>query len=379
VVVLIHGITQDRSSLLLLASELANACNRAGLTPTPPCFASVMIDLPLHGHTSIAANPVLDIASSDTATTLASDLQLFQERHFGLTFNPASTDPATRFLSTQAAPSSGSLFINLANFQNTRDHLKQAVMDQLNLLSSIATMDTNSDSIPDFNTNQVYLVGHSLGAMVGVSTAAIANSGTRADLPRVQAAGFLNAGGQITRLLENSPNITFGAPAILAGLASQGLVQNTKNYETFFNTFQATIDSADPINFASQLNATQTPSYFMVMDGNGSASSSDQVVPVDADSNPNAPLGDAQAAPLAGTNPLIRLSQAVEVSSGAYSNGTEPALVAVRFSAGQHSTAALPADATEVAIFQDMINHLSTFFASNGRSLDVTNLSGAVK
>lgn len=385
VVVMVHGITGDRSSLLLLASKLADACNTSGLSITPNCFASVMIDLPLHGVNTRSANPVLDSANpldASLAGALPAALQSVQERHFGITYNPQGTTDATTYLSTDAAPSSGSLFINLSHFQNTRDHLKQAVMDQLNVIASLGDMDVdqNASNGPDFDTDHVYLVGHSLGAMVGLTTAAVANISTRADIPRIQATAILNGGGQLTRLLENSPNTEFGAPVILAGLAASGLNQNTKNYESYFNVFQGIIDSGDPINFAAQLTATGTPSYFMEM-------TNDQVVPVDADNDPNAPYGNALVAPLAGTEPLIRQASAVSLSSGDYTDGTgigsagatDPKTIAVRFNAGTHTTAALPQTTQEAAVFTDMVNHISTFFTLDGQGIEVTNMSSSVQ
>lgn len=393
VVVMVHGITQERSSLLLLASALADACNDEELAIQANCFASVMIDLPLHGHQDGAVNPILDQAGAIDPTALATldpALASIQERHFGITYNAAGDSAATRYLPMASAPSSGSLFINLSNFQNTRDHFKQAVMDQLNVLASLGSMDVDgiSDNGADFNTEQVYLAGHSLGGIIGLTTTAVANAGVRPELPRIQASAFLNSGGQMTRLLENSPNTTFGGPAILAGLAAAGLEQNTRNYENYFNVFQAIIDEADPVNYAQQLTATQTPSYFAEIVGDGTEGSSDQTVPVGADNNPIPPLGNAQPAPLAGTRPLTRLANTVTLSEGDYTAGNNaefngaaadaPKQVVVRFEKAMHSTAVLPSNPIEALTLQDMANHLSTFFTLNGRGLDVTNASNSV-
>jgi hypothetical protein len=56
--------------------------------------------------------------------------------------------------------------------------------------------------------------------------------------------------GGLARGLEASETI---GPAIRAGLAAKGIFPGTADYELFFTAFQTILDSADPINWASEL------------------------------------------------------------------------------------------------------------------------------
>jgi|GEM_PF-1438044 len=385
VIVMMHGLQTDRSALLLLANAMANACKQTNLSITPDCFASVLIDQPLHGNPS--GNPAVNVINDTSALSnqlrgeLPSELQNLSERHFNVSYNPATGNAEN--IDDAIIPLAGTMFINLGNFLNTRDNAKQAVVDQMNLLASLGSIDVDQDTIADFNTDKVFFVGHSLGGILGIPTVASFNGGSRADLPRIQAAGYLNPGSQLTRLLENSPSPIFGGPAIVAGLAVQGIIQTTSQYEDFFRIFQTTVDPIDPINFVAQHKASQTPVYLLEMAGDGSAGSSDQTVPNAADENP---LGNAQSAPLAGTEPLIREFGATAVPPGDYTDGTgigasaagDAKNIVVRMSTGEHSTMALPA-AQDRELFNDVVNHLATFFTTNGRGIEITNNSNSVK
>ena len=71
---------------------------------------------------------------------------------------------------------SGDFFINLTNMQQTRDHLRQATMDMLNLTASIATMDIDAGGAGDLDEDNLYFVGHSLGAITGLTSVAVNNT-----------------------------------------------------------------------------------------------------------------------------------------------------------------------------------------------------------
>ena len=129
----------------------------------------------------------------------------------------------------------------------------------------------------------------------------------------IQSASLLTPGGGVVRLLENSPSF---APRILFGLQqAAGLEQGDANLETFFNIFQAAIDSADPVNFTASLAAGGTPILLSEVAG-------DTVIPNAADQEqwgidalsgtfgpevtglPVPVTVNSFSAPLAGTKPL---------------------------------------------------------------------------
>jgi len=81
-------------------------------------------------------------------------------RHFGYTANAQSQPVAMDFSEDNASGESGSLFINLTNFLNGRDNLRQGALDLMNLRKTVA-------SLSGVDNNSVYFVGHSLGTQTG--------------------------------------------------------------------------------------------------------------------------------------------------------------------------------------------------------------------
>lgn len=177
------------------------------------------------------------------------------ERHFNLTVDAEGKPTAMDF--ANGTGKSGDLFINLLNFTNTRDKIRQNSVDLLNLLQSLSKVDLDKDGNPDFDMSRVYFVGHSLGTIGGTAFVAAANS--TPDLPDVKAATLLTPASGIVRMLENSPQF---APTIVGGLYQRANIQQgSENYELFLRTLQATLDSTDPINFADNLSGIATDSF----------------------------------------------------------------------------------------------------------------------
>lgn len=338
-----HGITVDRSVSMLPAILLAQST----------CQTIVAIDQPLHGlaGTSVGTVPGLDPldAGAFTATVQTvidnlsqapePDLQAIGaltaminadyigERHFGYTANE-SLQPVAADL---ANVSSGSLFINPLNMLNSRDNVRQGVVDLLNVAASLQTFNFGSalnlsnagDTLP------VNFVGHSLGGISGTTFSSLVNGEntytivvdptteppTTAELTRNQLADTVlaqagagltfpelnsvvlhNTGSQGTRLIENSPTIS---GQILNGLAAAGVTQGTSDFENFFYIFQSAVDATDPVNFAVELGASTSTNSLLITEVVG-----DSTVPNEANVNP---LGSAFSAPLAGTEPLMAL------------------------------------------------------------------------
>ena len=400
VVIYQHGIFGDRSHALPLANQLGAACLG---NPAAQCFATVAIDLPLHGIApklaTNDANPSLGLSAdvgplADAARNPAFDGKFnnLSERHFGWG-KDGNQQPIRITYGENAAGSSGQHFINLSMLPASRDNGRQAVMDLLNLNASLKRLnelDLDGDGVenPDIDTKRVYFVGHSLGGIIGTTFVAVNNdpdvqsNGTAAignadeigntNLNKIQAAAIVTSGGGIARLLENSPQI---GESILAGLGASGITQGSSNFEKFMTIAQGSVDSFDAINFGAKASAT-TPMYLNEIYGDGSdKGTQDDTIPVAADTrfagDYTAPLGKALPAPLSGTEPLIKEIGAMQVSTDSMSAEAMDAVV--RFTAGTHTTLVKPTNDTEKAVFADMATNIVSFFSSDGQALSFNN------
>ncbi len=379
VVIFVHGITAERSSSLLMANALASSCITAGGS----CFATVAIDQPLHGIApsgslfpglSSVNDPDVTITANVGDNTPSASLT---ERHYDATAD-ASANPIPMDYSSDFG-SSGSLFVNLTNFTNARDNLRQMTVDLLNLNASLATMDLDDDGTPDFDTDNVYFVGHSLGAIDGLPFVAINNSdavqnSAFSSQPFVKAAAALNTGGGAVRLLTNSPAF---APSILGGLAaaSDSLTQGNSGLEAYMNVFQGILDSADVMNFASMLSDanSSTGVLFTEIVGDGGENLADQTIPNAADDIWGTPpleltvsetgfVIDQFPAPLAGTEPMLAQINPQD-SDAITADGVDAEVIVTRFTDGSHGT---PASGDDAAVFAEMVSQIFAFFNLDG-------------
>lgn len=321
-----HGITVDRSAAMLPAILLAQSA----------CQTVVAIDQPLHGLAGANTGTVPGLSALDEATltaTVQATIQAYEqsrntalapliaqlnalisadfigERHFSFTAN-ASLQPVAADL---ANVSSGSLFINPLNMMNSRDNLRQGVIDLLNVAASIQTFDIDGNPATqgDLAGVPVNFIGHSLGGISGTAFATLANDVTlnttlndiytqagvplsNFTFPTLSSVVLHNTSGQVTRLIENSPSFS---GSILGGLANEGVTQGSSNFESFFYVFQSVVDASDPVSFAKVLGANT--SNILITEVTG-----DSTVPNEANVNP---LNNAFSAPLAGTEPLMAL------------------------------------------------------------------------
>lgn len=367
VVIYQHGIFGERGHALALGNQLANAG-----------FAVLSIDLPLHGVAPFTANgdenPLLALSvdvdpanpSQDPAFKAIPGFENVRERHFGYTTDAQQNVVEIQY-GANASGSSGSNFLNLQALQTSRDALRQAAVDLMNLNASIATIDFDGDTTPDLDPSNVYFVGHSLGGIIGTSfvstnNKAVASAGYAGPLNEIKAAAMVTAGGGIARLLENSRSIS---PTILAGLTAAEAPQGSSNFELFMTVAQAAVDSADSVNFAEQLADLGTPVYLNEIFGDGSdRSTQDSTVPVAADTlyagDYTAPLSPALPAPLSGTEPLIDLLEAEALGATGAANGN----VAVRFTTGTHTTIISPEGDSGEAVFGEMASNIASLFGS---------------
>jgi dienelactone hydrolase len=323
VVIYQHGITTNRATMLAIADSLAQEG-----------FAVVAIDMPLHGLTG-----------NETDGT-APFRQAGKERIFDLDLVDNGTGaPGPDGL----VDPSGTHFINLASLLTSRDNLRQAVADLFVLTKALETMDAGGN---DFDTKEIYFVGHSLGGMVGSVFLALE--------PTVNSAVLAMPGGGIAKLLDGS--VSFG-PKIAAGLGAKGVIKGTADFESFLGAAQTLLDSADPINYAAAATAERGILMFEVV-GDGAENLPDQVVPNNVMAL--APVGTVPS-PLAGTDPLAALMGLTSVSTMT----TDSDLALVRFTAGDHGSILSPVASPLVTSV--MQNAMATFLATDGGTVSISN------
>jgi pimeloyl-ACP methyl ester carboxylesterase len=342
VVIYVHGITSDRSSVLALGHTLASQC-----------IATVAIDLPMHGIPATSAFvDVLNVEQSQMIPfeTLYGD-NAPRERHFNVAGAGGAPAPMN-FETPGATDGSGAQFINLGYLANTRDNNRQAVMDLLNLNASLASIEEEMLETVNvgFNLNRVYIVGQSLGGILGsvfatVNQIAIANDaqvGMAANLNPIRGIVASTAGSQVSQILVNSA--TF-APVINGGLAAAGVNVGTSNYERFLYAAQSTLDSGDPVNFAQTLGLLGVPALIQQVNG-------DLVIP-------NAPA----SAPLAGTEALADLLGAEQLGIGI----DQPlGQGIVKLTAGDHASLLRPGSPATAHITVELQTQVVSFILNDG-------------
>jgi pimeloyl-ACP methyl ester carboxylesterase len=418
-----HGITTDRTASLGFANSMA--------ATTAGCFATVAMDLPTHGidssstdrngaatryapfngfnvagyvDTETPANTPFAAALAGLAALNVTTYAGLEERHGNIALNAQQQPTPMVFTPGSESGNSGDFFINLTNMQQTRDHIRQGVMDLLNLNASLENIgdainvdlngDETADLIGQLDTDNVYFVGHSLGAITGLTYAAVNNAIANnagivtKEINPLKAVVFANPGGQLPKLLENSPSFS---ARILPGLAAAGLTQGMSDLEKFFDIFQAPLDSADPVNFTDLLKETGTPVLMFEMVGGGLVNATDSntdamagkvtglpdtligaggypadtVVP----NNANPALNDVTTglSYLTGTDPLVRQLGLTTVTAS-IAPSTDNLMLVSKLKEGTHGTIS---SADAYTVFAEMIGQTASFFQTAGKGLVV--------
>ena len=345
VVIYQHGITTSRGTMFAVADSLANAC-----------FATVAIDLPMHGITGnepqgFSALKGIGGGGPGSVTERTFDLDLVTQDAEG---NITAEAP------DGTIDTSGRHFINLSNLQNTRDNVRQGVSDLFTLTYALESMGVAGDT---FDASKIYFLGHSLGAMVGTTFLALE--------PNVNDAALAFSGTSLAKILDGSAS--FG-PTIAAGLAAKGVVKGTADYESFLGAAQTVVDSGDPVNHATAAAAGRGILLFEIAGGN--TSPSDLVVPNTVPDG-NDTTGTVPA-PLAGTEPQIKLMGLTQVNST--QAGTDLHVV-TKYVVGNHGSLLDPADTTvppsapgdNLKVTTEIQTQAATFLATDGGTLLVTD------
>ena len=338
VVIFQHGITRNRTDLLAVADTLA----RAGL-------AAVAIDLPLHGLTGNEDPPV--VGFFDPANERTFDLDLV-DNATGAPGPDGVTD------------ASGTHFFNLASLLTARDNLRQGVVDLFGLLEAIPDMQLGLAPTDVLDPNRVYFLGDSLGAMIGGVFLALdaARDAAASGVPRVRDAVLATPGGGIAKLLDGSA--AFG-PLIADGLAAEGVIKGTFDYERFLLAAQTVVDSGDPLNHSAGTPQGRGVLLYEVVGGAGAPP--DQTIP----NNVVEPFPEgtevADDSPTAGTDPLAEALGLTQVSG---TTGGSDLDAIIRFTAGAHGSILDPGPSAAVtAVMQEAA---AVFLASDGAQVTIS-------
>ena len=361
VVIMQHGIGSKKEDMLAITGILSAFG-----------FATVAIDHPLHGSRGFDVN-------GD-----------------GIDDINASTISPTHYM-------------NLGSLLTTRDNLRQSTSDTLGLrLGLNAVVGTNID------TSQVHFLGHSLGAITGINLVAVANAplapaidpafkitshsqampGTMLANLLMESAAFgdviksnliYSSSDDFKALVDNnfplddSGNSTASADelkgtylAFYSALTAEQQAGIDSVFSRFTFAAQTVMDAGDPANYASIVQATETPTHLIEVVGNGvtecsailvTDNCSDQIIP-----------NTVSTSPMSGTEGAISLLDLPGISSTTTGSGV------VRFTYGHHASILTPnlrngaPDAlSNAAATQEMQGQVAGFFAAMGQLITVTN------
>jgi hypothetical protein len=305
VVIFQHGLRGNRAQSAAIAATYA-----------VQGFAVAAIDIPLHGIT-------------DTTSPL---YQGPNERTFNLDLvnNGTGAPPADGVIDP-----SGTHIINLTSVLTSRDNLRQAEIDIVQLARSLPGLDFDGDAgTTDIDGARIHYAGISLGGIVGT----VANA-----LPSAIVSAYLNVpGGGIANLLRESVALS---PTVNAGLAANGLVPGLTLYENFFRNAQTAVDSGDPLNWVAATFAARPSLLTQVRN--------DTVVPNTATQR------------LVNAAPWIKANTAgpngVAAGSGRW----------VHFLSGSHGSLLDPT--ASLAVTTEMQTHAASLAASGGTAFIIAN------
>jgi len=317
VVIYQHGVIFDRTTVLGVADTLASVG-----------FATVAIDLPLHGITD-SSNPFFQGPGNPSPLNVFGN----NERHFYLDNIDAVGQPIP-----DGEIDDGRQIFNLANPLNARDHLRQAVSDLINLTKTVPTLDLDGGG-PDLDGGSIHLLGWSLG-----SAFASVLLGVNDDIgPATLSSPFATW----SRILTDPEAVNYGAP-LRQGLAAAGLAQGTVGFDNFVRDLQTILDPADPANYAADAVAQHALLAFEI--------------PGDR-SVPNGP-----------TDYIADLWGLTDVTA-AVGSLFDPlgARGIVRFASGGHGSLLDPS--ADPAVTVEMQRELAIFAQSRGQLIQVTDLS----
>jgi Pla-1/cef family extracellular lipase len=353
VAILVHGITSTKEQMLPITGILS----AFGI-------ATIAIDQPLHGSRGFDLNgDGIDEINTSTVSTLH--------------------------------------YVNLGSMLSMRDNTRQSTADLLGLrlgMNFLGGVDGSGNPIK-IDSSKVHLLGHSLGGIYGMNAVGLANTAlneqidglfkitsTSLAMPGLMLANFgldspaFEGLAKSNLTLQLSPDFAAAVAATLPANYSQSelsafyfafyesLTDEQKatldgGFAQFTFAAQTVTDSGDPIAYVQALAATETPTHFIEVVGDGADNLSDQTV-----------TNRAPFTPMGGTEPAIALLGLQAISETTQGSGV------VRFINGHHSSildprsnAASPDAVLSARATQEMQAQVAIFFASMGQLIQVTD------
>src|SRR5688572_8436488 len=323
VVIFVHGFPRDRTDALLVSDTMASRG-----------FATIAIDMPLHGVTPSSAAYAQPFATPIERTF---DLDLQINAQFGAPGQDGLVD------------STGVNFLNLSNVLVQRDNSRQAIADIIALIRTIPTIDFDGVAGADFDPERIHIIGYSLGGT---------HAGTVLGLlgAEVKASALPSAAGLLTETIKQSA--TYG-PLINGLLAAGGVPADTTLYRNFFRNVQAAFDAADAANYASTMAGAAADGrelYFSTFEGGAGGFPSDPVVPVNA---------TRRLVDTAGGTGVTRVNSVGATSVAGTNGGWVP------FSQGIHNSLLDPGPSAAVTF--ELQSEIADFFFTGGDQIVITD------
>jgi dienelactone hydrolase len=326
VVVWIHGFPRDRTDALLVADMMASRG-----------FATVAIDLPLHGVTPYSAPYAAPFAQTPIERTFNVDFQV--NGQLGVPGPDGLVD------------TTGVNFLNLANALVQRDNARQGVADNIALIRTIPAIDIDpaTNPGPDFDGNRIHVIGYSLGGTHAGNLLGLLGA-------EVKSSALPSAAVMLTDTIQQSA--TYG-PIISHLLAGQGIPPNTTLYRMFFRNLQAAFDSADVVNYAPTVAgplAGGRTVFLSVFEGGAGGFLTDQTVPVSSTQRLISTIGGT------GVSRVNSLGTTVVAgTNGGY----------VPFSQGIHNSLLDPGPSQQATV--ELQREIADFFLSDGANIVIAN------
>ncbi|MBV8876170.1 MAG: hypothetical protein JO158_00565, partial [Gammaproteobacteria bacterium] len=315
IVIFQHGLTADRTNLILVGDSLA----LGGLV-------GIAIDMPLHGCTPpFTTSPFCAPLYASSTNPLYTGLGLPATGSIERTFD------LTTLSGGKAIDTSGSHYVALGSPLTLRDNFRQSSVDLVTVAESVATITLPAPAMaPYIDATKVHYIGHSQGAIIGPGFLAAISL---LPVPPVLSVTLANPGGKWAYLGLESP--TFGPPAI-AQLEQQSnglLTPGTTPFAQYARDVQTVLDSGDPWNFIAAAAATHPIHLIQVVGSTPQPAGcnansppptgcTDQVVPNDATARIIAAGGFTQAHPPGAAGPALHAF--VNFTAGVHGSFVDP-------------------------------------------------------
>jgi hypothetical protein len=245
--------------------------------------------------------------------------------------------------------------MNLKHVMTTRDNMHQTTSDLLELETALATADLDGDASLKFDPDRVSFLAHSLGT---ISSIGYVNKSTG-----LKTATLAMPGQGVIDIIRYSPVFS---PAINAGLAAAGINEGTPEYASFMLASQTIVEDADPANYTAVIGEGSLPILEFEAVGDGSDGSGDQHI-----------LNTIPQAPLAGTEPFIKFTKAVDVNTSGLNPGDlyipSGTKTVTRLTEGEHRSPLDP-QYSQVAT-TEIHTEMASFIYSAGTAITVADPS----